>query len=362
MSDNCDTDSLGKRRSISNQAPGSSYSMHSKLDRQNNREGRHFKCSYCFTTWTNKIELQNHISRNHGDSLPYVCSLCGKGYRTAQGLALHIHVHEGRSFPCPLCANGYERDQPQEYYARTLKYNEDPRKSVGASFSTPSDKTRAIWQPGKIKVQPSSDLAFSSTLLETSPPSLDQNVVVESQFKQHLCRICGRSFVTRGGLSHHMKVHGTKRFQCPICFSKFFHKHHMRDHSRVLHDGGNELTRAGPTGRCMSVVTCTPLFSNFTGTDLYITCDNFFTDLNLAEALVKDKHIIWHNLPLDICSLMRITEFQRRGWKSPRIAFDQRLVNCTYPAACGKQTISPVSDTINLKPKPFNTSASSKES
>ena len=109
MSDNCDTDSLGKRRSISNQAPGSSYSMHSKLDRQNNREGRHFKCSYCFTTWTNKIELQNHISRNHGDSLPYVCSLCGKGYRTAQGLALHIHVHEGRSFPCPLCASRFSQ-------------------------------------------------------------------------------------------------------------------------------------------------------------------------------------------------------------------------------------------------------------
>ena len=104
-----------------------------------------------------------------------------------------------------------------------------------SSFRLFLDKTRAIWQPGKIKVQPSSDLAFSSTLLETSPPSLDQNVVVESQFKQHLCRICGRSFVTRGGLSHHMKVHGTKRSQCPICFSKFFHKHHMRDHVRNLH-------------------------------------------------------------------------------------------------------------------------------
>ena len=55
------------------------------------------------------------------------------------------------------------------------------------------------------------------------------------QPKQHRCRICGKGFLTRGGLSHHMKVHGTKRFQCPVCPSNFLHKHHMRDHVRNLH-------------------------------------------------------------------------------------------------------------------------------
>ncbi|RUS86322.1 hypothetical protein EGW08_005907 [Elysia chlorotica] len=107
--DSCDTNSLETRHSMYNPTPANSYSMYSTPDRQKNPDGKLLKCPYCRTIWFSKVEMQNHISRDHGDILPYKCSLCGKGYQTAQGLALHIQVHEGRSFPCPLCGSRFSQ-------------------------------------------------------------------------------------------------------------------------------------------------------------------------------------------------------------------------------------------------------------
>ena len=112
MPDSCETASLGEKHKISNQPPGGSYFIHSKLASEKIfRSGRlkQYKCSYCSAIWSSKFQLMSHVSNCHGDSLPYICSLCGKGYHTPRGLALHIQAHEGRSFPCPLCSTRFSQ-------------------------------------------------------------------------------------------------------------------------------------------------------------------------------------------------------------------------------------------------------------
>lgn len=60
------------------------------------------QCPHCPETlpWN---ALKQHISQQHGHEMPFVCSLCGKGFLTSSGLSNHMQAHEGRKFMCPIC-------------------------------------------------------------------------------------------------------------------------------------------------------------------------------------------------------------------------------------------------------------------
>ena len=60
-------------------------------------------CPFCPTSFSDKFQLKAHISQFHGKQMPFSCSLCGKGYLSAQGLDHHKSVHEGKKFSCPVC-------------------------------------------------------------------------------------------------------------------------------------------------------------------------------------------------------------------------------------------------------------------
>ena len=38
---------------------------------------------------------------------PFVCSLCGKCYKTSGGLTLHMQMHSGHTFMCPICQSRF---------------------------------------------------------------------------------------------------------------------------------------------------------------------------------------------------------------------------------------------------------------
>lgn len=88
---------------MSSQTRGRSFLVHSQLANDSSTPGgKSHNCPYCPTVCPSRVGLQNHVLTYHGDCLPFVCSLCGKGYKSQCGLDLHLQVHEGRSFPCPI--------------------------------------------------------------------------------------------------------------------------------------------------------------------------------------------------------------------------------------------------------------------
>uniref|UniRef100_A0A0B6YY08 C2H2-type domain-containing protein n=1 Tax=Arion vulgaris TaxID=1028688 RepID=A0A0B6YY08_9EUPU len=60
-------------------------------------------CPHCLVIMRDMGSLKAHIVEAHNSLLPYTCSLCGKGYLSSGGLYLHKHVHEGKSYTCPVC-------------------------------------------------------------------------------------------------------------------------------------------------------------------------------------------------------------------------------------------------------------------
>ncbi len=61
-------------------------------------------CPTCNKTFFTQSALTGHMAV-HMDIQPFECSLCGKRYKHAKALQLHLEDHEGtrQTFPCSEC-------------------------------------------------------------------------------------------------------------------------------------------------------------------------------------------------------------------------------------------------------------------
>ena len=50
----------------------------------------------------------------------YSCSICGKQYRTREGLRLHIHTHQGRKFSCSICENKFTQKSSLRTHMKSI--------------------------------------------------------------------------------------------------------------------------------------------------------------------------------------------------------------------------------------------------
>lgn len=53
--------------------------------------------------------LKAHISQCHSETMPFQCSLCGKGFLSVSGLNHHTLAHEGRKFICSICDSKFNQ-------------------------------------------------------------------------------------------------------------------------------------------------------------------------------------------------------------------------------------------------------------
>ncbi|XP_012941397.1 zinc finger protein 236 isoform X16 [Aplysia californica] len=70
--------------------------------------GRLFQCPYCPKKLLQGL-LKQHVSRDHGDRMPFTCRLCGKGFLSHSGRSHHLKAHEGRKFSCPICDSKFKQ-------------------------------------------------------------------------------------------------------------------------------------------------------------------------------------------------------------------------------------------------------------
>lgn len=60
-------------------------------------------CLHCPQQFPSVKIYKRHLSEQHPDTLPFSCTICGKGFHTKTGQNTHMLAHDGRTFSCCVC-------------------------------------------------------------------------------------------------------------------------------------------------------------------------------------------------------------------------------------------------------------------
>ncbi|XP_040000902.1 zinc finger protein 850-like [Xiphias gladius] len=161
-------------------------------------------CQLCWTQFSDKQLLEDHLKQVHESKKPFCCTQCGKRFMYIQKLKEHEAVHEGQKlYQCSQCDKGFQTSKGLENHMRDHT-GEKPFPCVicGKRFKQES--------------------------------TLRAHYVTHSGERPHLCSICGKRYARAEELKVHLRVHtGEKPYQCDECGKSFYYRQGFNNHKKT---------------------------------------------------------------------------------------------------------------------------------
>ncbi|KYB28406.1 zinc finger protein ZFP2 [Tribolium castaneum] len=157
------------------------------------------KCKFCSSTFEELSDYLTHIElvhKNHKTNYllsSFMCSDCGKQYKTKNELTNHINSKCGtvKQFKCKIC--GQELMSAGSLYNHMLRHN--GVRSFMCRFCA-----KLFFTAGQLKVHER----------------------IHTQDKAYVCEVCNKGFCHRQSLITHSTIHtGIKPYQCENCGNSF---------------------------------------------------------------------------------------------------------------------------------------------
>lgn len=198
---------------------------HLKIENSGENEKK-FQCSICWRSFTYKSDLKCHL-RTHTDERPYPCTVCPKSFRRAHHLKDHLKRHKGeKPFKCETCFRGFTSNSDLKKH---LVVHRERKPSLAGNEPKTTIKLEK-------KDEPNNEQLFECEICSETFKFL-------FQYKQHTpthkernfkCPTCSKSFLSKGDLTGHERIHTDERpFPCTICTKSFRRLNHLKDHMRT---------------------------------------------------------------------------------------------------------------------------------
>uniref|UniRef100_A0A8C7PDP4 C2H2-type domain-containing protein n=1 Tax=Oncorhynchus mykiss TaxID=8022 RepID=A0A8C7PDP4_ONCMY len=180
-------------------------------------EERPFSCSQCDMSYRTKLQLNSHIEQVH-EGVRYPCTICGKQFYKAVSLKRHELTHTGeRPFPCSYCTKTFITANEKRHQQGVCENN----------LSTLVD-----WENKEEIPQPSTSKSPNTSPLKTlSPSGLTQKRPLDTK----TCSLCRRFFTRTSDMARHMRSHSKEHpFWCVNCDKRFKYSYDLKRHQRDL--------------------------------------------------------------------------------------------------------------------------------
>lgn len=198
-----------------------------------------FECFICHKSLKNEHTVSSHLKNFHCESKewPFVCSKCGKSFKSKGKLRSHDYVHTGqRPYHCSIGGC-------------------DKRFTTKPSLKRHLDVNHGILQKAFIRTrtleytQPKTDQTTTRNNINHQKPDNDNVKQIkverlsvehqpnEQQPTEYKCDFCDQIFSTHNARqSHMMQFHeDAAQFTCGACPKKFFHKYYLQSHFSRVH-------------------------------------------------------------------------------------------------------------------------------
>ncbi|XP_023944611.2 zinc finger protein 267 isoform X3 [Bicyclus anynana] len=166
-------------------------------------------CHICGKQFRTPNGLQRHVTETHEKQRWYSCIVCMKNFANSQNLKQHLRIHTGeRPFVCPHCGKRFTQSGSLHVHLKThTDHYPHQCADCGAKFRLRSGLSRhRLKHTGQ---RPHECTQCGKGFRQKH--ELNSHILSHTDSKPHTCTICGTAFRQRRALRHHCKrLHQTE--------------------------------------------------------------------------------------------------------------------------------------------------------
>ena len=169
-------------------------------------EHRLYRCDKCTHVTKRKFNLQRHLIMMHGSTRDQKCSICGKGYKSGNYLAIHMRKHSDQfKYICPVCSEGFfKKSHLKKHVVCHMTTNVYKCKHCDEQFSCYRDLRKHIKSKHK-----DLDLVYTCLVCANAFASDDDLKSHIQSDHQMACTVCGKTYNYHSSLLYHTwSAHG----------------------------------------------------------------------------------------------------------------------------------------------------------